>query len=67
MPPNPAAQTAFGPMVLVAVEQSEPPDRRLFADDLAVQFLPTSIRWLVNFGRHLTASPIEWTAYAEKA
>ncbi len=48
MPPSPAAQTAFGPMVLVAVEQSEPPDRRLVDDDLAVQFLPTPIRWLVN-------------------
>jgi methyltransferase (TIGR00027 family) len=48
MPPNPASQTAFGPMVLVAVEQSEPPDRRLVDDDLAVQFLPTPIRWLVN-------------------
>jgi methyltransferase (TIGR00027 family) len=48
MPPNRAAQTAFGPMVLVAVEQSEPRDRRLLDDDLAVQFLPQPIRWLIN-------------------
>jgi methyltransferase (TIGR00027 family) len=48
MPRNPAAQTAFGPMLLVAVEQCEPPDRRLVDDDLAVQFLPAPMRWLVN-------------------
>jgi methyltransferase (TIGR00027 family) len=48
MPRNPAAQTAFGPMVLVSVEQSEPPGRRLVDDDLAVQFLPAPVRWLVN-------------------
>jgi len=38
-------------MVLVAIEQSEPPDRRLIDDDLAVQFLPRPIRWLVNVAR----------------
>ncbi|HXY64694.1 MAG TPA: SAM-dependent methyltransferase [Mycobacterium sp.] len=47
MPRNPAAQTAFGPMVLVAIEQHEPPDRRLVDDDLAARFLPASTRWLV--------------------
>ena len=35
-------------MLLVAVEQCEPPDRRLVDDDLAVQFLPAPMRWLVN-------------------
>jgi O-methyltransferase involved in polyketide biosynthesis len=80
---NPAAQTAFGPMLLVALEQSEPPDRRLVDDDLAARFLPAPTRWLVTAtppnlmrrltmaveptGRHLTVSPIEWSAYAEKA
>ena len=44
---NPVAQTAFGPMVLAAVEQNEPPDRRLVDDDLAVLFLPAPLRWLV--------------------
>jgi methyltransferase (TIGR00027 family) len=44
---NPAAQTAFGPMVLAAVEQNEPAGRRLVDDDLAELFLPTSLRWLV--------------------
>jgi methyltransferase (TIGR00027 family) len=44
---NPAAQTAFGPMVLAAVEQNEPPDRRLVDDDLAELFLPRPMRWLV--------------------
>jgi methyltransferase (TIGR00027 family) len=47
MAQNPAAQTAFGPMVLAAVEQNEPPGRRLVDDDLAYLFLPTPLRWLV--------------------
>jgi len=47
MPRNPAAQTAFGPMVLVAIEQHEPPERRLVDDDLAARFLPAPTRWLV--------------------
>jgi methyltransferase (TIGR00027 family) len=34
-------------MVLAAVEQHEPPGRRLVDDDLAGPFLPTPTRWLV--------------------
>lgn len=41
---DPAAQTAFGPMVLAAVEQYEPADRRLVVDDLAQSFLPAGLR-----------------------
>jgi methyltransferase (TIGR00027 family) len=48
MPRNPAAQTAFGPMVLAAMEQTEPPGRRLVDDDLAARFLPARMRWLVT-------------------
>jgi methyltransferase (TIGR00027 family) len=64
MPRNPAAQTAFGPMVLVAVEQSEAPERRVVDDDLAVQFLPTPLRWLLaaappNLLRRLTIAAME--------
>lgn len=44
---NPAAQTAFGPMVLAAIEQHEPPGQRLVDDDLAVRFVPAPARWLV--------------------
>jgi methyltransferase (TIGR00027 family) len=44
---NPVAQTAFGPMVLAAVERNEPPDRRLVDDDLADLFLPAPLRGLV--------------------
>jgi len=44
---NPVAQTAFGPMVLAAIEQNEPPDRRLVDDDLANLFLPAPLRALV--------------------
>jgi len=45
---NPAAQTAFGPMMLAAVEQGEPPGRRLVDDDLAARFLPAPARWLIT-------------------
>jgi methyltransferase (TIGR00027 family) len=44
---NPAAQTAFGPMVLAAVEQNEDPERRLVQDDLAYAFLPKGLRAVV--------------------
>lgn len=51
---NPAAQTAFGPMVLSAVEQNEPPEHRLVDDDLAELFLPRPLRWLVSATRPTT-------------
>ena len=35
-------------MVLAAMEQSEPPGRRLVDDDLAARFLPAPTRWLVT-------------------
>jgi methyltransferase (TIGR00027 family) len=34
-------------MVLIAIEQHEPPERRLVDDDLAARFLPAATRWLV--------------------
>ncbi len=59
----PAAQTAFGPMVVVACEQLVPAAHRLIEDDLAVHFLPWSLRLLVHacrwgFARDLL---IDWT------
>ncbi len=45
---NPAAQTAFGPMVQAAIEQYEPPERRLVEDDLALSFLPAGQRAFVH-------------------
>ncbi|HEY9267488.1 MAG TPA: SAM-dependent methyltransferase, partial [Mycobacterium sp.] len=48
---NPAAQTAFGPIVLSALEHHERPDRRLVDDDLAASFLPARLRWLVGLSR----------------
>jgi methyltransferase (TIGR00027 family) len=45
---NPAAQTAFGPMVQAAIEQYEPPGRRLVDDDLASAILPTGQRAVVR-------------------
>jgi methyltransferase (TIGR00027 family) len=45
---NPAAQTAFGPMVQVAIEQYEPAERRLVDDDVALSILPAGQRALVR-------------------
>ena len=45
---NPAAQTAFGPMVEAAIEQYEPPQRRLVDDDLAAAILPAGQRAVVR-------------------
>jgi methyltransferase (TIGR00027 family) len=44
---NPEAQTAFGPMVLSAIDHQEQPGRRLVDDDLAAAFLPVPLRALV--------------------
>ncbi|WP_454789670.1 SAM-dependent methyltransferase [Mycolicibacterium lutetiense] len=41
---NPVAATAVGPMVLAAVEQYEPVQRRLVDDDMALSFLPAGLR-----------------------
>lgn len=51
MAANPEAQTAFGPMVLSAIEQQEPPQRRLVDDDLAAAFLPAALRFFVGATR----------------
>jgi methyltransferase (TIGR00027 family) len=48
MAKNPAAQTAFGPMVQVAIEQYEPAERRLVDDDLALSILPAGQRAMVR-------------------
>ncbi len=45
---NPAAQTAFGPMVQAAIEQYEPPERRLVDDDVALSVLPAGQRAVVH-------------------
>jgi methyltransferase (TIGR00027 family) len=45
---NPAAQTAFGPMVQAAIEQYEPPESRLVDDDLAASILPAGQRAVVH-------------------
>jgi methyltransferase (TIGR00027 family) len=48
---NTAAGTAFGPIVISAVEQHEPPGRRLVDDDLATAFLPAPLRAFVHVTR----------------
>lgn len=53
-------------MVLAAVEQYEPPERRLVDDDLAELFLPRTMRWIVGATRvaalrRLLISTSEWT------
>lgn len=46
-----AAQTAFGPMVIVAAEQHQPSAHRLIEDDLAGRFLPPGMRFTVWLSR----------------
>lgn len=48
---DPAARTAVNPMALAAIEQYEPPERRLVHDELATAFLPRALRRLVAFFR----------------
>jgi methyltransferase (TIGR00027 family) len=43
-----SAQTAFGPMVIAAVERYTPPRQRLFDDELAVRLLPPAAQWVVR-------------------
>jgi len=43
-----SAQTAFGPMVIAAVERYTPPPQRLIDDELAVRFLPPGLRLIVR-------------------
>lgn len=45
---NPASQTAIGPMTIVAVEQYSNQKQRLIEDELAYQFLPTSVKFMVR-------------------
>ncbi len=48
----PAAQTAFGPMVIAAAEQHHPEAQRLLSDELAIRLLPPGLR--------LTARACRW-------
>lgn len=42
------ASTAFGPMVIVALEQLIPPTQRIIEDPIAYQMLPFSMKMMVN-------------------
>jgi methyltransferase (TIGR00027 family) len=46
---NKAAQTIYGPISIVAIEQTYPKAQRLVQDELASQFLPFGLRSLVKF------------------
>lgn len=48
---NPAAQTALGPMLVVAVEQNFPPGQRLIHDKVIYRFLPPVIKAFVKLAR----------------
>jgi methyltransferase (TIGR00027 family) len=43
-----AAQTAFGPMVIAAVEQFEPAEQRIVTDPLAARFLPPGFAFVAR-------------------
>jgi methyltransferase (TIGR00027 family) len=45
---SPVAQTAFGPMVIAAVEQHHPDQQRVIRDDLAIRFLPWGMRLMAH-------------------
>ncbi|OHT88076.1 SAM-dependent methyltransferase [Mycobacteroides saopaulense] len=45
---NPAAQTAYGPMAIAAIEQHERPESRIVHDELAARILPAGLRWFVR-------------------
>jgi methyltransferase (TIGR00027 family) len=45
---SPAARTAFGPMVLAAIEQHFPDGQRLIDDELAIRLLPPGQRLLAQ-------------------
>lgn len=62
-----AAQTAFGPMVIVAVEQNLPEAHRLVHDELAVRFLPPALRPLVRACRRGSLRDLLVTATDRKA
>lgn len=49
--PNPAAQTALGPIVIVAAEQQLPAAQRVVDDPLAVHMLPAGGRLLLRLAR----------------
>jgi methyltransferase (TIGR00027 family) len=48
---HPVAETAVGPMTIVAVEQYEPDAQRLVHDDLAYYFLPSGVQRIVRLAR----------------
>jgi methyltransferase (TIGR00027 family) len=48
---NPAAGTAYGPMLLVAAEQYYPRARRIVQDDLAFRFLPSGAQVVARLAR----------------
>lgn len=48
---NPAAQTIYGPMCVVAIEQYYPDAQRLIEDGLAIRFLPAALRAFVHLTR----------------
>lgn len=48
---NPASQTAVGPMCIVAVEQYDSEGQPLVQDELAYQFLPASVKFIVRLTR----------------
>lgn len=48
---HPAAETAVGPMTIVATEQYEPEAQRIVRDELAYHFLPPGVQRVVRLAR----------------
>lgn len=64
---NRVTETAVGPMVIAAVEQNFPPEKRLVDDSIAYRFLPPAIKAIVKLtqfppARELLFRLTEWAA-----
>lgn len=64
---NQAAQTAYGPMSIAAIEQYYPPGQRLVQDDLACQFLPFGLKSFVKLTRWPPARALMFNASEKRA
>jgi methyltransferase (TIGR00027 family) len=64
---NPASQTAFGPMSIVATEQYYPEEQRLVQDELAIRFLPSGLRFLAKLTQWLPAGALLFNLSEKRA
>jgi methyltransferase (TIGR00027 family) len=64
---NQAAQTAYGPMSIIATEQYYPEKQRLIQDELAYQFLPLGLKSIAKLTQWTPARDLMISASEERA